>query len=464
VYGDPVLGNRLKRLGYRHAGLAGARLKHVPVKYSNYRAVLMPYLDAPPELHARYFVADRDYLYMLDTTGNKAHLPENLRTLQAQSTGSSATVINDEGYSESFTVTCQFTGATFDRRKVTFDQVWDGEKLQYAAAGQAEVHGFVACHLLPGVQVAGHVHGRQVWARPAATCTYEGAQYVWPGSGEGYVRLSEKFYPASTVTRQDDASSYDVGYIRFEDTVDVIVHKDDVDQLERTHKTDERLVALKRFNSVATGRPCYITEGVRVVKTVAGRRAVPGIHAVRQLFDGTWYPTSKVTRVSELGQFFYVPKDKPATIPELFSPTAVDQHGALSLDGLKAVIQSSYDYERDSNDRSVLDAKIHAFGRLVRVTPVLALDGTSAAWSAYSTYRGISATAWSRVLKDPSCVPAGVNGVRGLGYIWLMQLFEQVLAPVPVPVAEPVAEAPLPAVSLTEWEPEIEDGRYVVAA
>jgi hypothetical protein len=81
--------------------------------------------------------------------------------------------------------------------------------------------------------------------------------------------------------------------------------------------TAKALTGFKVIARIHEDIPCFVAKDVPVVKTTAGRNAVPGVHPITQVWDGAWVPNGSLMHFSVFQESVpYVSgRRPPATTP-----------------------------------------------------------------------------------------------------------------------------------------------------
>lgn len=332
VYGDSSLGRRLERNGYKHRGFAGAKLNAIPVAGGDtkrgYTALLMPYVDRAEEDQAIYGVMDGEDVLMLTEEVGAGFHNAGIDIPGLQVTGGYVRM-SDKAKVDALNYTCPVTGTTFSRAEVKpvhmqVSGAWvevhpsavEGMQLVQAGIDGALVNVFVPS------DAKTFRYGYTDFLRDTATL-----------EATRFTLLDETLYGPDQVVRTRDTINArasiggPVVRIRPSDRAHVIAMVDGSPQLIDMHsKTAKELSGFKVIARIKEDIPCYVGKDVPIVKTVAGRNAVAGIHPVAKLWNGTWVSTSQVSWVSMFGASVAT---APGARPPQTTPIAdlVDNYG-----------------------------------------------------------------------------------------------------------------------------------------
>jgi hypothetical protein len=308
VYGDVVLYTWLRKNNFQAKPLTGTYLYTHKLPDSggdgvNYKArILMAYLDPGSErsasLHNGPVIWDGgNKLYVLPKAYDPTRYP---KAFVAQSTG---------GYLDAFMtpveVTSLISGKSFNAMEQQYEHVWVGGKRGFAL--KSEITGFFKARVT-----------RADFALvPPDTPLFTYNATSWLDTADlrmelGFMKLSPRHYPDAQEWISPEQANLVVrtpeGYIRKEDVVFLIIHK----ELRKIHQASvqEGCERVASIDEVKT----YAAPGEQVVRTTANRRVVPGVHQVVQLYNGEWMYERHTSAVEVFGTRVFVPKDAPADV------------------------------------------------------------------------------------------------------------------------------------------------------
>lgn len=164
----------------------------------------------------------------------------------------------------------------------------------------------------------------------------------------GYVKLDAKLYPTeqdwvsskgSTLVNLNAGITPSARWAKGEDTVQYIVPPSTV---RRMHKDElpKDAVRVAAINEHKT----WASPACNIVRTEANRAVVPGAHEVVQSWDGQWFYTRHMQRITLLGEKVWIPKDK--TLADL-GMTTLPHHAITKCEeAVEASAQSSYAKKR----------------------------------------------------------------------------------------------------------------------
>jgi len=283
-YGDKKLYNRLLRAGYSNGTWHGAKFNKVEYKAGRY---LLPYLDgnggAGGAMTSCVALIDNELVSINETTYN------NLRSKFM--TPCTTCHTNTNGYvnlanidSTEFQVKCELSGVDINILLDAPVKYWNGEKVLLVAA--AAVSGCKSVKMLTNQAVLVHPD--------TPTFNYRYTEYLDTEEIRrkvGFVKLSSKYYTEEECNVWYELYSSKLQVL----TSDVAVLASDTILLVPTgghntvykHKSELDFTWIK-LHSREAGEVIYAESADDVLRTVSGRKVVENIHAVVQLFDGTW--------------------------------------------------------------------------------------------------------------------------------------------------------------------------------
>lgn len=317
TYGDVVLHNYLKKNGFMPRAFEPAYLKTMVIKGnadSGREQLVAPYVDSGSECpsgegnqNGVWDGADRIYLLK---SGTKTKIPPEF-LVQMQTSGGHT-------YGRPFPINrkCALTGEPVNGLKDQFVSVWHDGKEDIALASAVKDWLFVA----PS-------YGRNKLYFPPDTVTFlHGAtRYVDNDENRqamGYVRLMPKFYPDSIewFSKNDKGLAKIVdGHIKAED---LMIWIDEYFTRVNIHKSQlpKDAVRVAALDDIKT----WAHPTIPTVRTEANRKVVPGVHAVKQAYDGKWHYERQLHQVLLFGQQIWVPLDQSAASIDLTElPTQV---------------------------------------------------------------------------------------------------------------------------------------------
>ena len=312
IYGDAMMERRLKKRGYRCAGLEGVRLKKIPVGATTY---VMPYIDNPAhnpngELCAQYAVHDGDYLAMVSKRTAEAVSRASGYSASPCTSTTGAVNVPAQSTLDSAMVTCAFSGVRFVPHINTNAVVirgalaWVHPNEKARVKDWAEVYGIIS----------GKSEGKFLKVDPeTATFVVDGTTYLdntFTRGALGYALLDPVLYEGAGWVKSGLAAvTSDGNTIRAVDAVDLVVMRDGEVRHNIAHASQvpEKSVKVHRINST---RPTFVAPGVPTLKTIGGKTVVMAVHPVVELVDGRIEFVSKTVKHRVLGINLYTLEDQ----------------------------------------------------------------------------------------------------------------------------------------------------------
>lgn len=306
LYGDLPLMRKLRRAGYREAGLVGAKIKAIELMRDDAtRATkfVVPYIDyaggrSGSTLSGRTVVRDGDMLRIIGDTDRdpirSGLVRRGVPTLPVGSTAGCCWVYDVHDV-KTLNTQCPLTGVTFTPDESTRN-VWIDGGIK-PVHSSADLEGWVTLkhHSKSGEFV-------DVLA-PEGTKTFE-ARIKYGGFDKvsiidcdtnrrvcGFVRLDEKLYPLCGWTDGLDA----IAMIAGEGSTTLILRSDAVDVVSMIGGATTRVMAhkstvpkdYKKIHRINSTRPAFVAPDIPVHKTPSGRSVVIGQHEVAECVDGS---------------------------------------------------------------------------------------------------------------------------------------------------------------------------------
>lgn len=314
VYGDLKLRKKLLRSGYIQGTWVGAEFNTIVVPCPNADKVrfVLPYLDcngttaSPVGSTVTYY--DSKVRCVSEEMGRK------LRTVG----GISATVCaaNTGGYYELTPVSsaesivkCAVSGVDIDLMIEDAYKYFKDDVLVSVCKAVADVSNAA----LYRFEVNAHT---QLVKISTDTLTYTHNYEIFIDTPEqrrfsGYERLSSKYYTEPEWllrTRYSSGVTYREtvhGLIKPEDAVQVISLNSQGKAIATYIHQQEVTKGWVKVHSVKRGEAVWAEPTVGIVKTLGGRKVVPGVHAVQQTYDSKWEFSRNLVVRYALGRFSY---------------------------------------------------------------------------------------------------------------------------------------------------------------
>lgn len=309
TYGDTVLHNYLIKNGFEPKAFEPAYLKTQIVNAASpgsdgYANIVCPYIDPgeqarSPEQNTSAVWDGADKLYLLKR-GTKLKVPSEYIVSVTNSGGISrakAFPINRK---------CAVSGKMINGMTDAFVNVLHDGKQDIALL--KEVSTWKAARITYG--------GASLYCAPETPMFSHGAvnyiEDVVTRTQLGYVQLNPKFYPDDRGWFSKDTTALTkiglgsrASYIKTEDAavyidagpVVIHMHRDEVP------KDADRVAA---YNDIKT----WANPKVNVVRTIANRKVVPGVHPVVQGYDGGWNYQRHMRQVMIMGMKVWIPSDQ----------------------------------------------------------------------------------------------------------------------------------------------------------
>lgn len=329
VYGNPVLGTKLKRAGYRCAGLAGTRLKMF-FDQGEPSHVVMPYLDPPGGrdsgltdqrgVNGVAFEGDDHILVLSDEQTQRAQ-EAGLQTMGLQGTGGQRRLVRNSR-NHSLMVTDHFTGETLNilTDDVQTILVEENEQLfvRYSRANNPAMERFTESLVLyrndTGIAALVDEGTKQKWAFPGNRDFAFEPETV---KALGYRMLDPSRYGPRQYEYSSDSLIRLPGtflWVRKSDSMLVFDAKGDpsyvADTQEQSLRDQGYVPTPSKDGMVVLSHP----DNPNLVKLNSGRRAVMGCHDIVTLWDGGFAVRSSATQVKVLGLNEMLPGDTPDSL------------------------------------------------------------------------------------------------------------------------------------------------------
>lgn len=348
VYGDGTLKRRLLRRGFRMAGLAGARLRALPIPEYGKKslqidkpgvvAYAIPYLDgvdgARSGVHSAPTVVKYkgdDHLTFIDNATNQklqAFLrKKGIDTNYASSGGDASGVgVLKEIDKDDLVITCAVTGI-----KYQYDDPSVGNMVNVVMPDGSLASAVSSPALMEKFPLFLHVHLDGSWVdayAPADTpCfTHRGGVYR-DGEDErriaGYFKLVREFYPdddkwyCGRTMPESPITRIKEGYILRKDAASVVAKAEwggiEVTHVHKSQFTPDKYI---KVHSRTVGEVLYADKTLDIRKTDTGRLVVMGFHDVMETYDGRVMFTRRIAEVSYIDttDTYWVSRDQLASV------------------------------------------------------------------------------------------------------------------------------------------------------
>lgn len=309
TYGDQVLHNYLKKNDFKPKAFEPAYLKTkrlTAVDSSGCAQLVVPYVDpgaeaSSSEQNSGQGVWDGDERIYLLKSATRLKIPDIYRMSVQSSSGVST------GRAFPINRTCSISGKPINGLVDQFVTTFFGGKEGVALASEIKDH--VSCIPAYGTRATYFEPGTLVFKHGSGTyldCTAN-------REAMGYARLDANFYPTEQDWFLKSSSNY-VGisggrlmptrFIKAEDLAIYIARGGLVTRMHRNEvpKDAERVAAIEDVKT-------WVSKDTETVRTVANRKVVPGVHPVKQMYNGKWNYTRHLRQITILGEKLWVPLD-----------------------------------------------------------------------------------------------------------------------------------------------------------
>lgn len=325
VYGDLKLRKKLLRSGYIQGTWVGAEFNTIVIPCTSADKVrfVLPYLDCNGSTASP--VGSTVAYYDGKVRGVSEELGRKLRTVG----GISATVCaaNTGGYYEitpvnstDAVVKCAVSGVDIDLMIEDTYKYFKDDVLVSVCKAVADVSSTALYRCSVNART-------QLVNIPTDTLTYTHNFETFIDTPEqrqfsGYERLSSKYYTEPEwvlKTRYNSGLAYREtvhGLIKPEDAVQVISLNSQGKAIATYIHQQEVTKGWVKVHSVKRGEAVWAEPTVGIVKTVGGRKVVPGVHAVQQTYDSKWEFSRNLVVRYVLGSFSYLDVKSATPIAE----------------------------------------------------------------------------------------------------------------------------------------------------
>ena len=308
-YGDSKLRPKLERSGYRAGTWHGVEFQTIPMGPSYADTYIMPYLDGEGGMGSweKSMVALIDHKITsvtLEMSSSIKRINPSGVQCAISTTGS---IILGNVDSTKFKATCMLTGVEINLLTQRSYDFWDGVTL-------GKITDTSEHEDLDRVYYTTNQQARVLSTTPRFIT--RGRYYIDTTSLRlacGFVRLDPTLYPEEQGWFQKGdydnpaIETYEGAWVKKADAVYVAALRDGSVQFRYAHESTISIGYVK-LHAIHKGILYYAAPGVKVVKTVTGRKVVPKLYPVVQLYNGQWDFSRNTLSPQMLDKYYYFPR------------------------------------------------------------------------------------------------------------------------------------------------------------
>ena len=308
-YGDSKLRSKLERSGYRAGTWHGVVFQTIPMGPSYADTYIMPYLDGEGGMGS----SEKSMVALIDhkITSITLEMSSNIKRINPSgvqcATSTSGSIILGNVDSTKFKTTCMLTGVEINLLTQKSYDFWDGVTL-------GKITDTSEHEDLDRVYYTTNQQARVLSTAPRFIT--RGRYYIDTTSLRlacGFVRLDPTLYPEEQgwfLKADYDNPAVETAegaWIKRADAVYVATLRDGGTQFKYAHESTIGIGYVK-LHAIHKGILYYAAPGVKVVKTVTGRKVIPELYSVVQLYNGQWEFSRNAMNYQMLNKYYYFPR------------------------------------------------------------------------------------------------------------------------------------------------------------